>query len=313
MSFRNVIADNGAKLRRNGGKSYQELTPIIATDISSSPIFKMRQNGGKIYAPTTTTVETTKTSLFRKGLKFSTPVIVWPTGNPDPYKNNVVLYLPCDGLNDGSYFQDFSPLAKTIGTSGSPVTKTAIKKYGQSSLYLNGSSHLFLANATDWQFGTGAFTIEFWSYGLSAAVGSYAAAIFAMPDIGAQTSGWGISLYPNATSQTAFNAATGGGTWNVFSGFSGSLSPILSNNSWAHCAFVRSGNNMLFFHNGILKNTVAFTSNTMPNPAQALNIGRSTTSNLFPLIGYLDSIRITKGVARYTANFDPENDTYLAY
>ena len=273
-------------------------------------------SGKSIIAPSGDIIQTPQTSKIKTALgkitQSSTPVIIWPTGNPDPHKNNVVLYLTCDGVNDGNYFRDFSLTPKIVGTSGSPVTKTAIKKYGDSSLYLDGSSHLFLSNTADWQFDTGAFTIEFWSYGLSTS-GSFAAAIYAMPDVGASTAGWGASVFPASTSQLAFNASTGTSSWNVFSGASGSLTPTLSDNSWAHCAWVRSANNMLFFHNGILKNTVVFASNTMPSPAQALNIGRSVNSNLFPLIGYLDSIRITKGVARYTTNFNPETDTYLAY
>jgi len=266
-----------------------------------------------VATPSTEIIQTSKlkTALGRN-VASSTPVIIWPTGNPDPHKSSVVLYLTCDGVNDGNYFRDFSPTAKIVGTSGTPVTKTAIKKYGESSLYLNGSSHLFLSNSSDWQFGTGEFTIEFWAYGLSTS-GSFAAAIYAMPDVGASTAGWGVSVYPGASTGLALNASTGTSTWNVFSGASGSLTPTLSDNSWNHCAWVRSVNNMLFFHNGILKNTVAFTSSTMPNPVEALTIGRSTRGNLFPVVGYLDSIRITKGVARYTTNFNPETDTYLAY
>lgn len=272
--------------------------------------------GSRIIAPSSNVIQTPQTAKLKTALgrnvKSSIPAIIWPTGNPDPHKDNVVLYLTCDGVNDGTYFQDFSPNPKIVGNSGSPVTKTAIKKYGASSLYLNGSSHLFLSNTADWRFGTGEFTIEFWSYGLSAPSSDFGMVISAAPSAGATTAGW-IAVVRPSNSRFDFFASTGSGGFDVFSGNSGSLTPALSDNSWAHCAWVRSGNNMLFFHNGILKNTVAFTSNTMPNPAQALNIGVATNGTSFPLVGYLDSIRITKDVARYTADFNPETDTYLAY
>jgi hypothetical protein len=84
----------------------------------------------------------------------------------------------------------------------------------------------------------------------------------------------------------------------------------VSANAWQHIAVVRNGTNFSGYRDGT-GTTVATSSASVHSSGQALNVGGDT--NGFFLNGYIDSFRITKGVARYTANFNPETDTYLAY
>ena len=80
------------------------------------------------------------------------------------------LLLHMDGANDGTTFTDSSSGAHTVSLTGNIVTKTGEKKFGTASGYFNGGStnRLTVADHADFQFGTGAFTIEAWVYPVSA-------------------------------------------------------------------------------------------------------------------------------------------------
>ena len=80
------------------------------------------------------------------------------------------LLLHMDGANDGTTFTDSSSAAHTVSLTGNIVTKTGEKKFGTASGYFNGGStnRLTVADHADFQFGTGAFTIEAWVYPVAA-------------------------------------------------------------------------------------------------------------------------------------------------
>ncbi len=73
---------------------------------------------------------------------------------------------------------------------------------------------------------------------------------------------------------------------------------------WNHIAITRYGNLFSFWLNGVLITSVtnALTFNTS---ASALVIGRNAANGLDHINGYMDEIRITKGVARYRSAFTP--------
>lgn len=81
--------------------------------------------------------------------------------------------------------------------------------------------------------------------------------------------------------------------------------------TWYHAAFVRKGDVFSIFLNGVLAaTTTQAKSNGMSNTQ--LNIGGSRYGSgaLWYVDGYLDEIRVTKGVARYSATFSPPPPQY---
>ena len=83
-------------------------------------------------------------------------------------------------------------------------------------------------------------------------------------------------------------------------------SSSFSANTWHHIALVRNSNLFTLYVNGNSVGTFTEGKNMTDN---ALTIGsavdhRANTSD-FKMNGYIDEIRITKGIARYTANFTP--------
>jgi len=173
-----------------------------------------------------------------------------------------------------------------LETVGNAQISTSVKKYGSASMYFDGSGDQLYSIANQGTaFGTADFTIEFWVYGLSSAArqdwldlynGSLGNRIQILW-VSSQ-----IAYYQNNT------FVTGGGTY--------------STNTWYHIALTRaSGSNKLFV-NGTQVGTSA--TNTTNFSSNALYVGKSASGGT-DFNGYIDELRITNGVARYTANFTP--------
>lgn len=79
---------------------------------------------------------------------------------------------------------------------------------------------------------------------------------------------------------------------------------IVNTNTWVHVAVTRSGSTWRLLVNGALEATVASTA-VMRDSSAVMYVGAflvaSSPSRLFA--GEMDELRITRGVARYTANF----------
>jgi len=73
-------------------------------------------------------------------------------------------------------------------------------------------------------------------------------------------------------------------------------------NVWYHIAVVRSNGIVRFFINGILQTTTLSTTEPLGGPWK---IGGYSDNVNYPWNGRIDEVRITRDVARYTANFIP--------
>jgi hypothetical protein len=80
----------------------------------------------------------------------------------------------------------------------------------------------------------------------------------------------------------------------------------IPNNQWVHVALVRNGTTITMYHNGTSVGSVtSFTGSvgsSTDRPAFATSDGVTTGGREWPNC-YMDDMRITKGVARYTSNF----------
>ncbi len=81
----------------------------------------------------------------------------------------------------------------------------------------------------------------------------------------------------------------------------------ISSTGWSHFALVRSGNEWSVYANGVKQIINANSSFTLPSNTAPFIFGadQPSSSSTLTYQGYMDDIRITKGVARYTENFTP--------
>jgi len=175
---------------------------------------------------------------------------------------------------------------KTVVVHGNAKLSTAVKKFGTASLALDGTGdYLSVASQPDFAFGTGDFTIEGWFYRTNAAL----ATLIDFRPISGTTPYQQLNLSSTGVLRYAVNGAT------VITGSS------LTLNTWVHVAVSRAGSSTKLFVNGTQSgSTYTDTNNYSVN--YSLTIG-ATNLGVAAYAGYIDDVRITKGVARYTATF----------
>ena len=212
-------------------------------------------------------------------------------GGVDPYYANVSLLMHFEGADGATGSGAFIDQKGTIFTvRGTPKISTADKAAGSSALYItqaNDTSMLYATNSQALVFGTNDFTVEF--FWKSTSDGYHQ---------------WPINSYTGANGD--FNVYrrynTGGLAMGSTNGVTLDSNTQFAFNSWKHVAISRVSGTTRMFFNGVLVGSVADTTNyTSTN----LNIGGLITANGRNINGYLDDIRVTKGVGRYVNPFTP--------
>jgi len=214
-------------------------------------------------------------------------------------ESSVGLLLHMNGANNGIIFVDKSYSPKTITAYGDAKTRTATSKFGGASAAFDGSGdYLFASYSTDFDLSTGDFTIEGWvNFNSVASTQSL---------IGKHNSGsaanWIFYLINSTTLQI----------WGPGSVATNKTGPTISTGVWYHWAVVKSGASTYIYWNGTQAGASPAISGAVPNTAGiGVTIGcdRENSPQNY-LNGYLDEVRITKGLARYTANFTPSTSAF---
>jgi hypothetical protein len=215
----------------------------------------------------------------------------------DPDFANVSLLLHGNGTNGSTTITDNSPTPKTVTAVGNAQISTAVADpFGNSTkgvIAFDGTGDsLSIERTTAFNFGSEDFTIETWIR--AAAVDATYRILF--------SAGNPVQIYVrNQTLEVYFNDSDDNVSYIVNSMF-GPASSIAVNN-WAHVAVVRSGTTFRAYVNGVSGTAVTGVSAAIFYSATAPSVGSLAGASSFN--GYLDDLRITKGVARYTANFTP--------
>lgn len=203
------------------------------------------------------------------------------------------LMLHFDGTNGATTTVDSSLSPKTV-TLTTGTLSTTQSKFGTASYYTPADYSLASVDASsDFDFGTGDFTIDFWIYvhTSNANLASIFGAInFTGGVIYMQfTSPPAISVYDSAYTAVA------------------STSTALSLNTWYHIAVVRNGNTWTIYINGVSQASGTST-NSFGVATDPMIINSSIFGNC--ILAYVDEFRVSKGIARWTSNFTPPTAPY---
>jgi len=246
----------------------------------------------------------TITGLNLSGNKWSVNVVEeWNSSSiaGDQYYTNVGLLLHLDGTNGSTTFTDNSQNNFTVTQSNGAAISTAQSKFGGASVYFDGSDdYISTAANSAFDISSGDFTVEFW-FRPSSVGGGYG---FIVGQVDYLVAGWSLWQYADGLRFYRSNS------------FELQIGGVLTANVWHHIAFVKYGtgaNSLKIYVNGSNVISGDYTWTYASN--RPLVLGGITTStgwnNNFYISGYIDELRITKGVARYTGNFTTQSAAFL--
>jgi len=174
-------------------------------------------------------------------------------------------------------------------TTYNNVTISGTAKTGSGAIYFNGvSDYMTLPASTSLAFGTGNFTIEFWTY--SPTIGSNTCILDIQGGIMVrQNSNNSLLLYSRASGTQLLATANN----------------TLMPNVWNHVAVVRIGTAITAYINGQNVGSASCNDNFGSTSSTYIGAFFNTQSNPYVYQGQLDDFRITNGVARYQTNFTP--------
>lgn len=214
------------------------------------------------------------------------------------------LLLHGDGTDGSSSIVDSSQYARTISPFG-PTISTAQKKFGSGSISFSGTSQYATAPAsTDWDFGSGDFTVEAFVYLTAALAGRYNL-IVCHDNVGVSR-GWLFLTDTDNAGKLNFTIFSNNAT--PFGVLSQSAFP---QNAWKHVAACRAGNTLRLFIEGVQEASRDVTGVAIQNPNQPLvlgglwNNGAISSATQHRWGGYMDEVRVKKGEALYTGSFTP--------
>jgi len=226
------------------------------------------------------------------------------SGPADPFFSSVVFlchFNSSSGAGPTTYVQS-SPRGSAISSVGNTVVaSSAQSKFGGFSLCYPPAVTVIKVQSvdTDYQMGSGDFTLEWWQY---------------LATISALTEPFDLRDTANQVAPTVYCQATG-----VIKYFVSNTDRITSSanavavNTWQHIALTRSGTSTKLFVDGTQVGSTYTDSNNY-NASSTMTIGNahvggvpvSSASNP----GYIDEVRVTKGVARYASNFTPPSTPF---
>ena len=185
-----------------------------------------------------------------------------------------------------------------IQTRNQAQLDTSTKKYGTASIEFDGTADSLEiipppSNDTVFDFEQD-FTIEFWTYINSTSSVQY----WLETRRASGETTWAMALITNAPT-----FIWGGNAY---------AATALSNytNTWIHMAFVRSGSTGQWYINGTASGSAhSLGTSTITSTAGILRVGETwNLASTSDFNGYIDDLRITKGIARYTSNFTPSSE-----
>lgn len=200
--------------------------------------------------------------------------------------------LHFDGTDTSTTITDES--GKTCTAHGDAQLDTAQKKFGTASLLLDGTGDFVdIASSADFGYGTGDFAIDAQIY------------INADPPTDA------VIAAGVASGNVGFGFHKDNGLWMGRSAVAQDINAAthITTGGFHHVAVTRASGTVRLFLDGT---KVAEGAWAYDCPTSAVNIGIDGNNVSLPFNGWIDEVRISKGIARWTANFTPPTSAYAS-
>jgi len=193
------------------------------------------------------------------------------------------LIIPFEGTDSSTTVYTSGTLSCSATLSGGASISTVHKKYGASSLYLDGSSGLLTISSPGIASGDD-FTVEMWVQPSS---------------VSDNRPIWVVSGV-----RSGLIAVSGSLYWLAAGGDITSTGTVVTD-TWQHVTVSRSSSTLRMFLDGVLVGSGTDSSAFSSSLVCGVDLSNQKYS------GYIDDLRITKGSALYTADFTPPGDLLL--
>jgi hypothetical protein len=211
-----------------------------------------------------------------------------------------------EGADAATSYTSIDAGARTATFAGNAQLDEQISKFGGSSLLLDGTGdYLTFPDSTDFDFGSGEFTVEAWVRWSADPTTGKEFIVSHWDANGVSQRAWLIG-YDN--DNLRFSYSTDG---TAVTTVTHAMTLVID--TWFHLAVTRFRGNLLFFVDGVLIGTTAIAV-TLHSATSTLDVGsllqsggRVTTEDF---TGNVDSVRILKGKALYTGNFTPPHRAF---
>lgn len=223
----------------------------------------------------------------------------------DPFKQYLVLAIPFvsgglqSGLGDYSAAIRGSGIPKTV-TSSNVSISTVPSYYGSASNFTSSSSSYITTprNVSDYNMGSGDYTVEGWFYFKSINTGQYTRFF----SIGNGSLEGIIFELVISTSVLSFYSRDTGSNDNRIDG------PVIVAGQWYHIALCRKSSTISAYINGVCVGTANISTRTInfdSNTAVVIGAWENSVGSYTRFAdAYMQDIRVYKGIAKYTGGFD---------
>ncbi len=192
------------------------------------------------------------------------------------------------------------PQNLSVAKNGNVALATAASNFGGYAVFDGSADYIELSDNAAWNVSDGDFTVEM---------------NFKTDAIGS-TQFLALWDYQNGSNYNGFQISPDGKIYGFFrSGWGDvislqSLAPVQAG-QWYHLAISREGNVFRLFLNGILQATDVYAGGAIADSANPLRLGTCRfESYVHDFRGSMDEFRLSKGIARYKADFTPSTEAF---
>jgi hypothetical protein len=227
------------------------------------------------------------------------------TTTGDVYYPQTSLLMHFNGTNGSTTMTDNSKNNITATATNDASISTVQSKFGGSSVLFDGTNdYVSIPDNEALEPGTSDLTWEMWIKTTSSV--QYATLYSRSPS----SFGSGMwSLLINSTSSTSGDIALYVANYSTGAPLLLTTGVSIRDDVWHHIAIVRNGSAWACYVDGTSRATGTF-SGGISDISSGPRIGADQHHGRY-FAGYIDELRITKGIARYTSNFTPSTTQFL--